>query len=58
MESHQHVASKVYSALEDEKVSFFLISAQNKEMEIWVDNEEKNLLKRILKDYFKLVGAL
>jgi len=58
MERHQHVASKVYSALEDEKVSFYLLSAQNQEIEIWADHEERNLLKRILKDYFKLVGAL
>jgi predicted HNH restriction endonuclease len=58
MEEHQYLASKVYASFASEEGKYILLSEQEELVEVWKTHEERKRIKRILQDYFKLVGAL
>lgn len=57
MQKHLELASLVFDAIQKEDAAFFLDSEANR-IEIWPKRSDRNLIKRVLKDYFKLTGGL
>lgn len=58
MEEHQYLASSVYDSFALDECQYFLLDEGKSKLEIWKTREDRKKVKRILKDYFRLVGAL
>jgi hypothetical protein len=58
MEDHQYLASRVYISYGLDECKYFLMDERKSKVEIWKTREDRKKVKIILKDYFKLVGAL
>jgi hypothetical protein len=58
MEEHQYMASRVYASFVDDACQYFLVDENQAMLEIWKTREDRKKMKRVLKDYFRLVGAL
>ena len=57
MEKHLALALNIYRALIDPASSFTLMT-EDGHVDIWMSSFERNRLKRMLKDSFKLIGVL
>ncbi len=57
MQSHLNIAVQIYKAMASD-ASIFTLRAGEGQEEIWNETERRNSIKRLLKDYFKLIGAL
>lgn len=58
MEEHLYLASRVYASFADDVCQYFLLDQNQVALEIWKTREDRKKMKRVLKDYFNLVGAL